>query len=516
MSKPYCLALSLLALSLPALVVPALAVQEVVLRPDLPAGEELYTPEAGNVHVKSPQEQWVRKVKRPVMEVYLAPKPNGTAVVVAPGGGWNILAIEHEGRDVAKWLNDRGVSAFVLRYRVGLESREASQKACIEDGLLAVKTVRQRAAEWKLDPKRIGVMGFSAGGYLTVGVATQYTAESRPDFAIPIYAVSPDNYTVPADAPPLFVAVAQDDNVRMTSSATALMDNWKKAKLPVELHVFADGGHGFGMNKKGKSCDAWTGLLADWMQRRGLLVPAGSSVISLRPDLPISEEVFIGPNDTERRIRKVTSPTLTVFQPVHPNGAAIIVAPGGGFVHLAIDKEGTDVAQWMSNLGFTAFLLKYRVTLADRDTSMKASAEDGLLAMKHVREHAAEWHINPAKIGIVGFSAGGYVAAAVATSPDPATRANFAAPVYAAAPAEITVPAGAPPLFLAVAHDDSPHIVDSELRLYTAWKKAKVPAELHIFPRGGHGFGMRKSGAPTDSWTDRFTEWLRGQALLSN
>ncbi len=508
MPKPLCLALSLAVFTLQAL-----AAGEVVLRPDLPAGEELYTPEANNVHVKSPLEKWVRKVKRPVMEVYLAPKPNGTAVVVAPGGGWNILAIEHEGRDVAKWLNERGVSAFVLRYRVGLESREASQKACIEDGLLAVKTVRQRAAEWNVDPKRIGVLGFSAGGYLAVGVATQYTAESRPDFAVPIYAVSPANYTVPADAPPVFAAVAQDDNERMTTSATALMNDWKKAKVPVELHVFADGGHGFGMNKKGKSCDAWTGLLADWMQRRGLLVPAGGSVISLRPDLPASEEVFVGPNDTERRIRKITSPTLTVFAPSRPNGAAIIVAPGGGFVHLAIDKEGTDVAKWLSSLGFTAFLLKYRVTLGDGDTNRKAAAEDGLLAMKHVREHAAEWQVNPARIGIVGFSAGGYVAAAAALSADPATRANFAMPVYPAVPAELAVPAGAPPLFMAVAHDDNPRIVDGTLRLYSAWKQAKVPAELHIFPRGGHGFGMRKSGAPTDTWTDRLTEWLRNQAL---
>ena len=251
--------------------------REIVLRPDLPAGERLYTPEASNPHVKSPSEKWVRKVKRPVMEVYPAANPNGTAVVIAPGGGFTILAIEHEGRDVARWMNQRGVTAFVLRYRVGLEAadtapmnRQLSQKAAVEDGLLAVKTVRERAAEWRIDPKRIGVMGFSAGGYLTIGVATQYTRESRPDFAVPIYAVSPE-YQVPADAPPLFVAVAFDDNERMTSTATTLMERWKKAKLPVELHVFLDGGHGFGMNKKGKSCDVWTDLLADWMQRLGLL-----------------------------------------------------------------------------------------------------------------------------------------------------------------------------------------------------------------------------------------------------
>ena len=243
----------------------------IVLRPDLPAGEEWYTPPADNVHRKSATEKWVRKVTRPVMEVYPAANPNGTGVVIAPGGGFSILAIEHEGRDVAKWMNARGITAFVVRYRVGLEAgREASMKAAIEDGLLAMKTVRQKADTWKLNPKKIGVMGFSAGGYLTIGVATQYSAESRPDFAIPIYAVAPEGYRVPADAPPVFTAVAYDDNVRMTSTATGLMTNWKNAKVPIEVHVFPDGGHGFGMNKKGKSSDIWIDLLGKWLTRQGL------------------------------------------------------------------------------------------------------------------------------------------------------------------------------------------------------------------------------------------------------
>lgn len=252
--------------------------QEIVLRPDLPAGEEWYTPESTNQHVNSPSEKWVRKVRRPAMEVYPAARPNGAAIVVAPGGGFSILAIEHEGRDVARWLNQLGITAFVLRYRCGIESgdtpamnRQLSQKAAIEDGLLAVKTVRERAAEWKLAPNRIGVMGFSAGGYLTIGVATQYAPESRPDFAIPIYAVAPEGFQPPADAPPVFTAVAFDDNERMTTTATALADKWKKVKVPVELHIFPDGGHGFGMNRKGKSSDAWTALLAGWLKRMNLL-----------------------------------------------------------------------------------------------------------------------------------------------------------------------------------------------------------------------------------------------------
>ncbi|MBK7931040.1 MAG: alpha/beta hydrolase [Bryobacterales bacterium] len=238
---------------------------------------------------------------------------------------------------------------------------------------------------------------------------------------------------------------------------------------------------------------------------------AGPNVIALRPDLPHSEEVFIGPNDTERRIRKITSPTLTVFLPEKPNGAAIIVAPGGGFVHLAIDKEGTDVARWLNTLGFTAFLLQYRVTLATREASIDAGVSDGLLAVKTVRERAAEWKLDPAKIGIIGFSAGGYVAASTALSADAASRPNFVMPIYPAAPAAVTAPEGAPPLFLALAHDDNPRIVESSLRIYAAWHKAKVPAELHIFPRGGHGFGMRKSGAPTDAWNGLLADWLKRQ-----
>ncbi|MCL5096690.1 MAG: alpha/beta hydrolase, partial [Candidatus Omnitrophica bacterium] len=188
------------------------------------------------------------------------------------GGGFNILAIEHEGRDVARWLNQRGVTAFVLRYRIGIGSTEYRRKAGVEDALLAMKTVRRRAAEWKINPRRIGMMGFSAGAFLTLAVATQYTPESPPDFAMPIYDGLPDGYyKVPADAPPLFMALAFDDRERTIAGATGVFRSWKKANIPAELHIFHDGAHGFGMNKKGKASDSWIELLERWMNRLGLI-----------------------------------------------------------------------------------------------------------------------------------------------------------------------------------------------------------------------------------------------------
>lgn len=265
-------------LSFFALAAVAAAQQEIVVRPDLPAGEEWYTPPADNQHAKSASEKWVRNVQRPTLEVYPVLRPNGTAVVIAPGGGFNILAIEHEGRDVARWFNQRGVTAFVLRYRVGPRpgetmenSRELRLKAAVEDGIAAMRLVRGRAAEWQIRPDRIGLMGFSAGGALAVGVTTQAPPEARPDFAMPIYTGLAGEYRVAGDAPPLFTAVAFDDSERMVETALGLAANWKKANRPAEIHVFADGGHGFGMNVKGKASDRWTQLLEEWMTRMGWL-----------------------------------------------------------------------------------------------------------------------------------------------------------------------------------------------------------------------------------------------------
>jgi acetyl esterase/lipase len=242
------------------------------------------------------------------------------------------------------------------------------------------------------------------------------------------------------------------------------------------------------------------------------------------------ETDVIGPRDTVRRVSNVTHPTLTLYSP--DSGAAtktaVIICPGGGFRYLSIDNEGGDVARRLSSFGVTAIVLKYRVMrtgdtdesdaakMAERrKTVIPLAIADGQQAVRVVRAHAAEWGISPDRIGILGFSAGGYVTAAVALQHDAKNRPNFVASMYPGTPEDVTPAADAPPLFLVHADDDktvSP--MENSIRLYEAWKKAGLSAELHIYSQGGHGFGMRKRGLPVDSWIERFRDWLTAQGFL--
>jgi acetyl esterase/lipase len=242
------------------------------------------------------------------------------------------------------------------------------------------------------------------------------------------------------------------------------------------------------------------------------------------------EKEVVGPQDAIRRVSNVVRPQLIAFLPeaALATGTAVVVCPGGGFRWLAIDYEGIDAAKWLNSLGVAAFVLKYRLirtgddgekdaaTMAERrKATIPLAVADGQQAIRVVRSHAAEWGLARDRIGIMGFSAGGYVAAAVAMGHDAGSRPDFAAPIYPGTPEEVTAPPDAPPLFLAAADDDKTvptrnHI----LRLYTAWNTAGKPVEMHIYARGGHGFGMRKGGLPANAWIDRFREWLQTQGLL--
>jgi len=237
----------------------------------------------------------------------------------------------------------------------------------------------------------------------------------------------------------------------------------------------------------------------------------------------------VGPQDDIKRIHNVTRPTLTIYLPNSSvaTGTAVVVAPGGGFRYLAFNHEGTDVAEWLNSLGVAAFVLKYRVArtseASEKDTPTREEIKnvipfavaDGQQAIRIVRSHCADWGIAKDRIGILGFSAGGNVAASVALHHDAESRPNFAAPIYPGTPEDVTPSPDAPPIFLVHADDDKTVApIDHSIRLYEAWKKAGIPAEIHIYSRGGHGFGMRKKGLPVDTWTDRFRDWLAVQGLL--
>jgi acetyl esterase/lipase len=237
-------------------------------------------------------------------------------------------------------------------------------------------------------------------------------------------------------------------------------------------------------------------------------------------------------------VTNVTQPTLTVYKPdpALANGTSVVVCPGGGFMALSITSEGIDVAKWLASRGVTAFVLKYRLARTGEDATQEfiqlfqdkerfgkmmaqivpLAIADGLASMTYVRKHAADWGLAPDRVGIIGFSAGGTVTAAAGFRYTPESRPAFLAPIYAAASAmkDAPVPADAPPMFLAAATDDQFHLAADSVQLYTQWTAALKSAELHMYAKGGHGFGMRKQGFPSDHWIDRFGEWLDSQGLL--
>jgi acetyl esterase/lipase len=234
----------------------------------------------------------VTNVTEPTITVYRPDKPNGSAVIVAPGGGYSILAIEHEGTQVCDWFAANGVTAVHLKYRVPARDRTNPSKEPLQDAQRAIGLVRHHAAEWGVKPDRVGILGFSAGGHLTVMATlhandrtyTQDAAldveDATPNFSIPVYPaylVSKDdtfkllpNVTVTAKSPPMCLVHAGDDkNVTSSSGSALLYLEYKKLNLPAELHIYAKGGHGFGMKKSGLPTAEWLVRVGEWMKSMG-------------------------------------------------------------------------------------------------------------------------------------------------------------------------------------------------------------------------------------------------------
>jgi acetyl esterase/lipase len=241
----------------------------------------------------------VANVTKPSLTVF-KPSPelrNGTAVVICPGGGFMALTITGEGTEVAKYMTARGVTAFVLKYRLAHTGEDATQEfraliadrqkfqetvekivpLAVADGLAAVTYVRQHASEWGVSPDRVGIIGFSAGGRVTAGVAFHYLPEGRPAFVAPIYGWGPggklskDRAPVPGDAPPMFIAAATDDSFGLAPESIALYEKWTGAQKSAELHMYAKGGHGFGMREQNLPTDHWIDRFADWLESQGWL-----------------------------------------------------------------------------------------------------------------------------------------------------------------------------------------------------------------------------------------------------
>lgn len=238
-------------------------------------------------------------------------------------------------------------------------------------------------------------------------------------------------------------------------------------------------------------------------------------------------------------VYNVTKPTLTVFVPEadKANGTAVIIAPGGGFHALSINSEGLDVAKWLVQKGVTCFVLKYRLVHVlsndptaefagkmgkkefDDDVSkvMPLVIADGRNAIAWVRKHDAEYKIEANRVGIMGFSAGGTVASSTLFGYTKENRPDFAAPIYPYFPSAMigSVANDAPPIFIVTATDDGFGLAPHSIDLYNKWLSTKHDAELHMYARGNHGFGMRKQNLPTDNWIERFYEWLGVQGLLT-
>jgi acetyl esterase/lipase len=237
------------------------------------------------------------------------------------------------------------------------------------------------------------------------------------------------------------------------------------------------------------------------------------------------------------RLGNVSSPTLTLYTPRSNNtGAAVVVFPGGGYHILAIDLEGTEVCDWLNSAGIACVLVKYRVPDSGPYPKSSAALQDSQRALGMVRAHAGEWHIDPRRIGVLGFSAGAHLAAALSTHFDRrlydpmdaadgvSCRPDFAVIVYPgylalaekdfAPNPDIHVTDQTPPSFIVQAEDDPVH-VENAVVYFLALKSAKVPAELHIYAGGGHGYGLRRTALPVTAWPLSVETWLRTLKVLS-
>lgn len=268
--------------------------------------------------------------------------------------------------------------------------------------------------------------------------------------------------------------------------------------------------------------------------------------------LTITEKITERSTDPQKHDRiytQIVTPSLTVHRPEKPNGVAVIVAPGGGYKRIVIDKEGPDTSAWLNRLGVTAFVLKYRLPGEGHENGEDVALQDAQRAVRLIRAHAAEWGLNPVRVGFIGYSAGGHLSASLEFFFDRkiyppidgvdrlSARPDFSILGYAGTGADGTRPAsleglapgarmawkykieatpGAkyPPTFILQADDDPTVNPQDAATIYLALKQNGTPVEMHVFRSGGHGFGIRDAQGPVAHWPDLCAEWMHGIGVL--
>ena len=544
----------------------------------------------------------IANVTSPSMTVVSPPtdKNTGAALVLCPGGGYGSLGCGPV-VETAKWMNQRGITVVLLKYRVPKRHHDyLMNHQPLQDAQRAVGILRTRAAEWRIAPDKIGIGGFSAGGHLAASLAINHNerwyepidnfdrVSCRPDFAVLLY---PAYLTDPIlsrerdaklhydriskdDTPPTLIGITRPDKFTIGSIEyyLALME----ADVSAELHVYPEGGHGGAIEKY--PFGEWAGECYRFLGDHGIVdAPARPQPLAYKakslPDVAPSDELTLGdqrvrqilgrdcplvpvwpdgtgPDETLEpgpelvtarsrggnalNIRNVAQPTLTVVQPPEKEGTgkAVIVCPGGAYNGLAAEHEGTRICQWLNEQGITGILLKYRVPRRGGDFPKHHHAlQDLQRSMRIVRSRTDEWNIDPYKVGICGFSAGGHLCATLCTNfatdaykpIDDVDRKNcrpdFALLVY---PAYLTEPSDSndidplvkelrrnvtPPMFMAIARND--RFTRGMLNFCLEVREARIPSECHVYATGGHGGGIDPISYPTSEWPNACRRWLR-------
>ena len=553
------------------------------------------------------------------VDLYFPERPNGQMVICAPGGGYGGLSIWNEGSYVAKWMNDRGITCAVVKYRLPNGHREVP----LQDMQNAFRYCRYHAAEW--DVKQIGVIGFSAGGHLATTVETMYSDSlTKPDFAVLIYPVvsfrtdithmgTHDNLIGKTDAwgerdeysfeqwywgqlahrdleelyssernvtawtPPTFIAVSTDDRTVPVINSVLFYQALVKHQVPTELHIYPYGGHGWGFSDSAigidpslirdnlQSCrtefsralERWlAGLRADGAPvEEPTPAPADFSIppsrtVHLYPDGQLADHgidgITSGPGvsngatgeevvDDALRFRNVgDSARFDLYfpedsglkdsqgKPLKRNGRMVVVCPGGGYLYSSQRGEGQFVADWFLRQGISVAVVNYRMPCGQPTVPLT----DIQNVFRYCRHHAQEWGIR--SVGIIGFSAGGHLAATASTLfVDAVTRPDFSILIYPVITMDAAythrgsrenligtakdkvlirkyslenqVKPEVPPTFIALSSDDKTVPPENTIRYYNALVECGVTCEMHSFPTGGHGWGFRTARFGKDS-----------------